>query len=400
VSIQDWLNLGLRWLHLVVGISWIGNSLYFMWLDASLEKPTPPRDGVEGEVWLLHSGGFYQVLRRTLGPGLVPKTLHWFKWEAGLTWFTGLGLLVVVYYLSGGVYLVDPALAPLSPGQAVALSVGVLVIGWVVYDALWATVGRRHAGVATVVSFALLALAVYGLCRLLSGRGAYIHVGALLGTIMVANVWMRIVPAQRDMLAATEAGRQPDPTLSREAKRRSTHNSYVTFPVLFTMFSNHFPGTYGHPLNWLILSLLIVVGVGIRALMIAHERRRSAAWVWAPVAAALLGFLYLTSPASLAASAAKTPAAGERPVSFTVVRGIVALRCLSCHSTTPTDDVFRTAPNGVTLDAPESLRARAELIKQRTVLVKNMPLANKTGMTEEERILLGRWIDQGANTGR
>ena len=418
MSIQDWLNLGLRWLHLVVGISWIGNSLYFMWLDASLEKPAPPRKGVEGEVWLLHSGGFYQVARRTLGPGLVPTTLHWFKWEAALTWLSGFGLLTVVYYLSGGVYLIDPTIAtpiisplvsprgaphlalPLTPGQATALSLGVLVVSWVVYDVLWATLGRRHAHAATAISFALLAAAIYGLCHVLSGRGAYIHVGALLGTIMVANVWMRIVPAQRDMLAATEAGRQPDPTLSREAKRRSTHNSYVTFPVLFTMFSNHFPGTYGHPLNWLILSLLIVVGVGVRALMIASERRRPAAWVWAPVAAALLGFLYLTSPASLAASAPKAQPPGGRPVAFDVVRGIVALRCLSCHSTTPSDDVFRAAPNGVTFDTPESLRTRAELIKQRTVLVKNMPLANKTGMTEEERILIGRWIDQGADTGR
>lgn len=400
MSIQDWLNLGLRWLHLVVGISWIGNSLYFMWLDASLEKPAPPREGVEGEVWLLHSGGFYQVAKRTLGPGLVPKTLHWFKWEAALTWLSGFGLLTVVYYLSGGVYLIDPAVAPLTPGQATALSLGVLVVSWVVYDVLWATLGRRHARAATAISFALLGAAIYGLCHVLSGRGAYVHVGAMLGTIMVANVWMRIVPAQRDMLAATEAGRQPDLTLAREAKQRSTHNSYVTFPVIFTMFSNHFPGTYGHPLNWLILSLLIVVGVGIRALMIASERRQAAAWVWAPVAAALIGFLYLTAPASLPASAAKARPAGERPISFAVVRGIVELRCLSCHSTTPSDDVFRAAPNGVTFDTPESLRARAELIKQRTVLVKNMPLANKTGMTEEERVLLGRWIDQGAVTGR
>jgi uncharacterized membrane protein len=400
VGIEDWTNLALRWLHVVVGISWIGNSLYFMWLDASLEKPQPAREGVEGEVWLLHSGGFYQVLRRKLGPGLVPKPLHWFKWEAGLTWFTGFGLLTVVYYLSGGIYLVDPTVARLSPGMAVAVCIGVLVISWAVYDLLWISVGRRHAGAATAISFALLLVLVYGLCHVLAGRAAYIHVGALLGTIMVANVWMRIVPAQRNMLAATEAGRDPDLALSRQAKLRSTHNSYVTFPVLFTMFSNHFPGTYGHPLNWLVLTLLIVVGVGIRALMIASERHQRAGWVWVPVAAALIGVLYLTLPASLPASAARARTSTERPVSFTVVRGIVALRCLSCHSTAPTDDVFRTAPNAVTFDTPDTLRARADLIKQRTVIVKNMPLANKTGMTDEERILLGRWIDQGADTTR
>ena len=395
MSIEDWSNLALRWLHLVVGISWIGNSLYFMWLDASLETPVPVRDGVEGEVWLLHSGGFYQVAKRKLGPGLVPKALHWFKWEAALTWLTGFGLLTVVYYLSGGVYLVDPAVARITAGQAVALCVGLLVVSWLVYDVMWATLGRRHAGTATAVSFVLLLAVVYGLCHVLAGRAAYLHVGAMLGTIMVANVWMRIVPAQRNMLAATEAGRDPDLALARQAKLRSTHNSYVTFPVLFTMFSNHFPGTYSHPLNWLILTLLIVVGIGIRALMIASERRQRAAWVWAPVAAAALGVFYLTLPASLPASAKARPA-GVRPVSFAVVRGIVELRCLSCHSATPTDDVFRVAPNAVTFDTPESLRARAELIKQRTVIVKNMPLANKTAMTDEERNLLGRWIDQGA----
>ena len=397
MDIYDWLNLAIRWLHLVVGISWIGNSLYFMWLDASLEKPLPAREGVEGEVWLLHSGGFYQVAKRKLGPGLVPQTLHWFKWEAALTWFTGFGLLTVVYYLSGGVYLVDPAVARIAAGPAVALCLGLLAGSWLVYDVTWVTMGRRHAAAATAVSFVLLLAVVYGLCHVLARRAAYIHVGAMLGTIMVANVWMRIVPAQRDMLAATEAGRDPDLALSRQAKLRSTHNSYVTLPVLFTMFSNHFPGTYGHPLNWLILALLIVVGVGIRALMIASERRQRAGWVWAPVAVATLSVFYLTLPASLPASARARPA-GERPVSFAIVRGIVELRCRSCHSATPTDDVFRAAPNAVTFDTPESLRARAELIKQRTVVVKNMPLANKTAMTDEERALLGRWIDQGART--
>src|SRR5258706_13381616 len=297
VSIQDWLNLGLRWLHLVVGISWIGNSLYFMWLDASLEKPAPPREGVEGEVWLLHSGGFYQVARRTLGPGLVPATLHWFKWEAALTWLSGFGLLTVVYYLSGGVYLIDPAVLPLSPGQATALSLGVLVVSWLVYDGLWATLGRRRAGVAAVISWALLGGAVYGLCHVLSGRGAYIHVGAMLGTIMVANVWMRIVPAQRDQIAAATAGRTPDATLSTRAKQRSTHNSYATFPVIFTMLSNHYPLTYGHPLNWLLLSLLIVAGVAARQIMLARDKGKPADWWLLPAAAALAVAGYFTPPA-------------------------------------------------------------------------------------------------------
>src|SRR5438094_4682315 len=390
--VLDWLNIGLRWVHLIAGIGWIGTSLYFMWLDAALIRADPPRGNVEGHTWLLHSGGFYLVERRTLPPGQLPSPIHWFKWEAAMTWLTGFPLLVLVYYLTRGVYLVDPSVSSITPGQAVALGIGLLIVGWAGYDLLWSSPLARGSGLAAaLVSWVLLPAVVYGLTRVLSGRAAYIHTGAMLGTIMVANVWMRIVPAQRDQIAAATAGRTPDATLATRAKQRSTHNSYVTFPVIFMMLSHHYPLTYGHRLNWLVLWLLIVVGAGVRHVMIAREHGRRADWWLVPVTAALAAVIYLTSPAWLAA-----PARGGDPVAFAAVKDVIDRRCVSCHSRTPTDDIFRIAPNGVTFDTPESIRARVETIRDRTVVLKNMPLGNKTGMTDAERSLLARWLDEEA----
>jgi len=390
--ILDWLNIALRWTHLIVGIGWIGTSLYFMWLDAALIRTNLPRPDLEGYAWLLHSGGFYIVERRKLPPGQLPSPIHWFKWEAALTFLTGFPLLILVYYMTGGVYLVDPAVSSITPARAVMLGVGLLIASWIVYDLLWTSPLARGAGrVAVVVSWVLLFAVVYGLTHVLSGRAAFIHTGAMLGTIMAANVWMRIMPAQRDQIAAATAGRTPDPTLSSRAKQRSTHNSYVTFPVIFMMLSSHYPLTYGHPLNWLVLSLLIVVGVAARQVLLARDKGKPTDWWLVPAAAALAVAVFLTSPAWLGGG----KGGGDR-VAFTEVKVVIGRRCLSCHSRTPTDDVFRIAPNGVTFDTPESLRAHAEMIRTRVVLLRNMPLANKTGMTDEERELLGRWLAQGA----
>lgn len=391
--ILDWLNVSFRWIHLIAAIMWIGNSLYFMWLDSHLEKPDPPHDNVEGRVWLLHSGGFYQVERRKLAPGHLPPTIHWFKWEAALTWLSGFSLLVIVYYMTRGVYLVDPAVAAITPGTAVAIGIGLLVVSWAVYDLIWTSpLAKGDGRAAVVVSWVLLAAAVYGVSRVLSGRAAYIHVGAMLGTIMVANVWMRVVPAQRELIAATEAGTTPDDTLSTRAKQRSIHNSYLTFPVIFMMLSNHYPATYSHPLNWLILCLLVVVGAGIRHVMIVRDEGKRADWWLIPVAAALAAAVYLTAPPGFGA---RTSSEGP-PVAFATVKAVIDQRCGSCHSQAPTDDTFRVAPNGVTFDTPASLRAHADTIRARVVVLKNMPLGNKTGMTEAERALLARWLDQGA----
>jgi uncharacterized membrane protein len=294
--------------------------------------------------------------------------------------------------MTGGVYLVDPAVSSITAGWAVVVGVGLLIVSWAAYDLLWTSpLARGNGRPAMLLSWVLLFAVVFGLTRVLSGRAAFIHVGAMLGTIMVANVWMRIIPAQKDLIAAAEAGRTVDYTLSTRAKQRSTHNSYVTFPVIFMMLSNHYPAVYGHPLNWLVLSMLIVVGVAARQVMLARDKGKPTDWWLVPAAAALGVAVYLTSPAWLGGGVR----GGER-VAFTAVKGVIERRCVSCHSRTPTDDVFKTAPNNLTFDAPESIRAHAELIRQRVVLLKNMPLANKTGMTDQEREIVARWLAQGA----
>lgn len=382
----DWANLLVRWAHLGFGIAWIGSSFYFVWLDSHLTRPSPPRHGVDGEIWMVHSGGFYQVEKRLIGPGELPAVLHWFKYEALFTWISGIVLLTVVYYLTGGAYLTDPAVSRVTPGQATLLSIGLLIVSWLVYDALWRSPLGKAGWPATLVSFLLLAGAVYGLCRVLSGRAAYIHVGAMMGTIMVANVWFRILPAQQQMIDATKAGREPDFSLGKAAKRRSMHNSYMTLPVLFIMLSNHFPATYGMHDAWFPLALLIVAGASVRHLMIGKGPGR---W-WAAVPAAMALLLAFVATAPRSARAAGTGAVDM--ARFGPARAVINRRCLPCHSRYPTDDVFTVAPNNVTFDTPDQILARADRIRERAVVLQTMPMGNKTGITPEERAVLGRWL--------
>lgn len=386
----EWANLLVRWAHLGFGIAWIGTSFYFVWLDSSFTPLATPRPGTEGELWMTHGGNFYHVEKQLVRPGELPPVLHWFKYEALFTWISGIVLLAVVYYLTGGAFLVDPAVSAITPGQATLLSVGLLVVSWLVYDVLWRSPLGRIGWPATAISFVLLGAVVYGLCRVLSGRAAYIHVGAVLGTIMVANVWIRILPAQRRMITASNEGRTPDYEEGKAAKKRSMHNSYVTLPVLFIMLSNHFAATYGNALNWLALALLIVAGAAMRHVMIAKSSRGK--WLAAvPTVACLAAVYVLTAPpgASATSAVAEAPPFGE-------VRRIVDQRCLQCHSKYATDDMFRVAPNGVTFDTPEQIANLAGRIKERAVVQKTMPFLNKTGITDEERALLGRWVDAGA----
>jgi len=389
----DWANLLLRWTHFIAGIAWIGSSFYFIWLDRALTAPTPPRAGVEGELWMVHSGGFYQTEKRRPGPGEMPAVLHWFKWEALFTWITGIALLVLIYYLSQA-YLLDPAVATIGRGTATAFGIGLLVVGWVVYDLLWRSPLATTADgvIATTVSLVLLTAVTVAACRLLSGRAAFMHVGALLGTVMVANVWMRILPAQQAMIDATTAGRPADFTMGERAKQRSVHNSYMTFPLLFIMLSNHYPATYAGSANWLVLLLLFVAGGAVRHAMIG--RGSSARWALIPGAAALAGAIFLSTPR---AAGTTSPTADGVP-SFVTVRAVVVQRCLPCHSRFPSDNTFGAAgpPAGVAFDTPESIAALAPRILVRAVDTQTMPLGNKTGMTAEERALLARWIAAGA----
>ena len=389
--LADWANLLLRWTHFIAGIAWIGSSFYFIWLDRALIRPERAKPGVEGDLWMVHSGGFYQVEKRRPGPGEVPAVLHWFKWEAMLTWITGISLLGLVYYLSNA-YLLDPGVSRIGRGSAIALGVGLLAVGWVVYDALWRSPLARRPVVATAISLALLAAVTVLLCRLLSGRAAFMHIGSLLGTIMVANVWMRILPAQHQMLAATRAGRPANFTLGEQAKQRSVHNSYMTFPLLFIMLSNHFPATYASPANWLVLLLLFVAGASVRHAMIG--RGSSSRWALLPAALALAGAMFFSIPGAVAARTRALATDSVPP--FHAVRAVIAQRCQPCHSQYQSDRTFGPAPGGVTLDTPEAIARYAERIRVRAVETKTMPLANKTGITEDERALLGRWIAAGA----
>ena len=390
----DWLNLLLRWTHLIAGIAWIGSSFYFIWLDQHLEAPTAGDGTVEGTLWMVHSGGFYRVERRRIGPGQMPPLLHWFKWEAAITWLSGLLLLIVVYYLTGGIYLIDPAVSGLTTAQASGLGLGIIALAWVVYDALWQSPLSRRVALATTLTLALVAGVTLLFCRLLGGRAAFVHVGATLGTIMVANVWQRILPAQQRMIDATAAGRVPDFSEGDRAKTRSVHNSYMTFPVLFIMLSNHFPATYAAPLNALVLALLMVAGAAARHVMIGKGPSRR--WAIVPLLGAFVAvFVFTRQVAGLLGSIAGAHAPGPAPA-FAEVQTIVQTRCGTCHSRTPSAAGFASAPSGVTFDDPASIRRLAMRIYQRAVVTRTMPLANMTGITDTERAVLARWVEHGA----
>lgn len=388
----EWLNLLLRWAHVVAAIMWIGDSFLFMWLDSSLSAPTRPREGaVAGEIWMMHSGGFYEVVkRRYLRPEDMPPQLFAFKWQAYSTWISGFLLFSVVYWLGGKAYLLERGVG-LTHAGAVGISAGLLLIGWFVYDAIWSSpIGRRTLA-ASGLSILLLVATAYGLSQLFGGRAAYLQLGAMLGTIMAGNVWRRIIPSQQQMLAATRAGTEVDTSLGVRAKSRSTHNHYLTFPVLFLMLSSHFPSTYGHALNWLVLLCIMVFGASLKYTM-NHRARSDWRLVLAGVAG-LLGALALTMhrPASIAASTTMRDA-----VAFEQVHAIVQRRCVTCHSAHPTNPSFPEAPNGVMFDDAARIQALSGRILLRAVQTQTMPLGNLTGMTDAERDTLGAWIAQGA----
>ena len=391
-------DIVLRWFHVIAGIMWIGNSLLFNWLDRNLVKEqaraeqNPLTDGV---IWMVHSGGFYEVEKKQLAPNQLPKILHWFKWQNFLTWVSGIFLLVVVYYLEGS-FLVDPAVSDISVADARLLGIGLLVGGWVVYDVLWRTVGPRAPAVATVVSFALLGGAAMLLIHFLSGRAAYIHLGVLMGTVMTGNVWFVILPSQRALLRATKAGEPQDVALGKKAKQRSIHNNYMTFPLIFIMVSNHFPSTYGNKLNWVILGVVLVTGAAIRHFM--NIRFGFRAWVPALAVTSALGLgalAFLTAKRSAAGSDVAIDAA-KLPHDFTAVNEIMGRRCRTCHSALSSDETWQTPPQGVVFDTPAQIKNMVPKIRERVVVLKNMPLNNKTRITEEERAVLGAWIADGA----
>ncbi len=389
--LSEWLNLVLRWLHIIAGIAWIGASFLFMWLDSHLEPPDPPKKGVEGELWMTHSGGFYIVEKMDLAPDEVPKTLHWFKWEAGFTWISGMLLLALIYYAGAEIYLIDTSVAALSQGEAVAIGVGVLIAGWFVYDGLYRSPLRHRSLLVETIGFALLIALAYGLAQLFSARGAYMHVGAMLGTVMVANVWMIIIPAQRKLVAATRAGTTLDPRLAFNAKQRSVHNNYMTLPVVFIMMSAHYPSTFGHAHAWAILIGLFVVGALVRHWFNLRNAGTPKLWPVPAAVAVMAALIAATLPDD-------TQMAGDEDefVSFAAAYEVISRHCVSCHAARPANTDFETPPNDVAFDTAAEIRRHALKIRAVAVLTKTMPLGDETEMTQAERRILGAWIAQGA----
>ncbi len=395
----EWLNLLVRWLHIITGIAWIGASFYFVWLDNTIRPPAPGSDlvnkGVAGELWAVHGGGFYNPQKYLVAPAQLPKELHWFKWEAYSTWLSGFALLFIVYYLNAQAMMIDRSVADLTSLQAVGIGLGSLVIGWLVYDLLCKSPLGKHDLAFGVVIFVLLVGASYVLTHLLSGRAAYLHVGAMIGTIMVANVAMVIIPGQRKMVNAMLAGGKPDPIYGIRAKQRSVHNNYFTLPVLFLMISNHYAMTYRHPHAWAVLAVIMAAGVLIRHFFNLRHKGR-VEWRYPAAGVALLAVLaVLIAPKAPVAAQPGVDAAAQ----FTQVKTIIDQRCVACHAARPTQPGFATAPAGVMLDSPDLVVQHAARIYQQTVQLKAMPLANLTNMTDAERAQVGAWFEAGAKNG-
>ncbi|MCW8334188.1 urate hydroxylase PuuD [Vibrio paucivorans] len=416
----EWLNLAIRWVHMIVGIAWIGASFYFVWLENNLNRVNP-KTGLSGDLWAIHGGGIYHLEKYKLAPPEMPEHLHWFKWEAYFTWITGVLLLGVVYYLNAEIYLIAPG-SGLDASTAIAIGIGSLVAGWFIYDFLCDSPLGKTPLLLGIVLFVGLVGAAYGLAQVFSGRGAYIHVGAIIGTIMVGNVFRVIMPAQRNLVSAIEENREPDPALPAKGLLRSRHNNYLTLPVLFIMISNHFPSTYGSEYNWLILAGLAVFSILVRHYFNTRHGSNKFAWTIPVAALGMITLAFVTSPyakKSMAPVAAKPAVEQVQPaadsatsevasapaqeahadtsmIPFQKINDVIQERCSVCHSATPTHAAFAAAPAGVILDTPEEIKANVPRIVAQTVTTKVMPLGNLTQMTDEERTLIGTWVEQGA----
>ncbi len=401
----DWLSLLGRWVHLITGIAWIGSSFYFVWLDNHLTAPADESlsaKGVGGELWAVHGGGFYNAQKYRIAPATLPKSLHWFYWEAYSTLLSGFFLLGILYYAQAEIYLIDPRVAPLSKLAAIAASLGLIVGGWLVYDALCRSPLARRPAALSALLVLLFGAAAFGLCHLFSGRGAFIQFGAMLGATMVMNVFLVIIPGQREMVRAKQQGHDPDPRAGLRGKLRSVHNTYFTLPVLFTMISNHYPMTFGARHNWLVLIAISAAGLLIRVYFVARHKRPERGGKTAPWPALLgVGILAATA-AALAPRPKATPAAmatateATGAAQFAAVQSIVATRCVPCHAAAPTQAGFATAPKGLVLDTPDALLTHAAMIAPQ-VAAGTMPIGNLTGMTDAERTQLLDWIRHGAS---
>ncbi len=381
--IHEWLNLLIRWIHLIVGIAWIGASFYFNWLENNLNRNRPSGDPIAGDLWAVHGGGFYHLDKFARGPERLPEELHWFKWEAYTTWLTGMMLMIVVYYLNAKVYMIDPSVRDLSELQAMFISLLSIIGSWFVYDGICRSFLARRPQILVGVIFLYLVLLAYTLTALFSGRAAYIHVGAVIGTLMAGNVFFVIIPAQKEMVRALTENRSPDPNVGAKGLLRSLHNNYLTLPVLFTMISVHFPSTYGNSANWLILILISIAGVMARHYFNIRKVSRSAWRFLVAGFCVLLAAMWFTYPKEIGIR--------QQTVSSFEAMEIVTNRCTSCHASNPSFAGISSPPAGMILETVRQIEIHAEAIYQNSVLTNTMPPGNLTGMTDSERQVLAAW---------
>ena len=393
----EWLNLSVRWLHVITGIAWIGASFYFNFLENSLNRTQNLREELAGNLWAIHGGGFYYLEKYKHAPQVIPKDLHWFKWEAYFTLLSGLALLFVVYYYNASIYMIDPSVADLTSLQAISIGVGTIIASWIIYDLMCKSPLVKNMKLFTLIGFLLIVATAYILSLYLSARAAYIHIGAIIGTIMVLNVFFVIIPSQKSMVESAKKGEAGDLSLGKKALMRSIHNNYMTLPVLFIMISNHFPSTFGNDNNWLVLSALIIVGAGIRHWFNLKGKGIINYWLIPFSLLLLTAVVIYTMPRSMSISKTTTQLGSEKNniMQLTDLKAlqIINKHCVSCHSIKPTSQIFATAPKGMVLDGYQSVVTHAETIKAQVVNAQIMPLGNTTNMTELERIELGRWLD-------
>ena len=388
--LHEWLHLLIRWMHFIFGVAWIGASFYFNWLENNLNRELPQEQGIVGNLWAIHGGGFYHLKKFRNAPQQLPAVLHWFKWEAYTTWLSGFALLVVVYYFNAQGFLINPQVSAVSTSQAITLGIVAVIGSWLVYDGLCRSpLQRLPLLLGTCIFFALVALA-WGLSAVFSARAAYIHVGAAIGTMMVGNVFFVIIPAQKEMVAALLEKRRVEVKHSRNGLLRSRHNNYLTLPVLFIMISSHFPSTYAHPLNWLLLAGVSAAGWLARHYFNIRQHQRSAI-VLLPVAFLLmLGLAWWSAPQQSSPTTLPALSTSRAPTTAEVM-SIIHARCSGCHAHTPTQPGFATPPAGVVLETIADIERQSARIINAAVVTRAMPIGNLSGMTEQERALLGDW---------
>ena len=389
----DWANLLLRWLHVISGVAWIGASFYFVMLDNSLTQPVKRSDsdkGVSGELWAVHGGGFYHSQKYKVGPKGEPLSdnLHWSKWEAYTTWFSGMALLVIIYWFGANTYLIDQQVMPMSATMAITISGSVLVAGWLIYNTLCRVLANKDT-LLTAIILLLIIATDWALFQAFSARAAYLHVGAMMGTIMVFNVMIHIIPGQKKVVAQIRAGEEPDSAPGIIGKQRSVHNTYFTLPVLFIMISGHYPITYGNEHGWLVLAFVMMAGVLIRQFFVLRHRGQVLWWLPVIGIIILLALIWVLRPSTEGIDNTASVAI----VSDAQVTQVIAARCTVCHAVSPTQAGFSAPPLGLVLESSEQIALTAEKVAT-SVQSHYMPLGNLTGMTNEERLIISTWYRQ------